>query len=77
MRTFNSRDADSLLMQVGIRSWLACAHGLELLKHNLFRRTSQRHDGKLWQLNHYRVDVITDLGGVEGIQEHTLFKGTS
>ncbi|KAG2104265.1 ribonuclease H-like domain-containing protein [Suillus cothurnatus] len=30
------------------------------------------HDGKLWQLNNYRVDVIAALGGVE----HTLFKGT-
>ena len=37
---------------------------------------SQRHDGKLWQLNSHRVDVIAALGGVEGILEHTLFKGT-
>ena len=43
---------------------------------NPFWRTSQRHDGKLWQLNNYRVDVIAALGGVEGILEHTLFKGT-
>jgi len=27
-------------------------------------------------LNNYRVDVIAALGGVEGILEHTLFKGT-
>ena len=27
--------------------------------------TSRHHDGKLWQLNNYRVDVITALGGVE------------
>ncbi|KAJ3713912.1 NUC071 domain-containing protein [Lentinula raphanica] len=45
-------------------------------KHNPFCWTSQRHDGKLWQLNNYRVDVIAALGGVEGILEHTLFKGT-
>lgn len=38
----------------------------ELLKHNPFWWTSQRHDGKLWQLNNYRVDVIAALGGVEG-----------
>jgi len=38
--------------------------------------TSQRHDGKLWQLNNYRVDVIAALGGVESILEHTLFMGT-
>ena len=43
---------------------------------NPFWWTSQRHDGKLWQLNNYRVDVIAALGGVEGILEHTLFKGT-
>ncbi|KAH8824952.1 NUC071 domain-containing protein [Flagelloscypha sp. PMI_526] len=28
----------------------------QLLKHNPFWWTSQRHDGKLWQLNNYRVD---------------------
>lgn len=47
----------------------------QLLKHNPFWWHSQRHDGKLWQLNNYRVDVIAALGGVEGILEHTLFKG--
>ncbi|KAK0464642.1 NUC071 domain-containing protein [Desarmillaria tabescens] len=30
---------------------------------NPFWWTSQRHDGKLWQLNNYRVDVIAALGG--------------
>ncbi|GAA94310.1 uncharacterized protein L969DRAFT_90018 [Mixia osmundae IAM 14324] len=48
----------------------------QLPKANPFYWTSQRHDGKLWQLNNYRVDVIAALGGVEGILEHTLFKGT-
>jgi pre-mRNA-processing factor 8 len=49
---------------------------LTWLDSNPFWWTSQRHDGKLWQLNNYRVDVIAALGGVEGILEHTLFKGT-
>uniref|UniRef100_A0A1I8F895 JAB_MPN domain-containing protein n=1 Tax=Macrostomum lignano TaxID=282301 RepID=A0A1I8F895_9PLAT len=35
-----------------------------------------KHDGKLWNLNNYRTDMIQALGGVEGILEHTLFKGT-
>ena len=39
------------------------------------RWTHQRHDGKLWNLNNYRTDMIQALGGVEGILEHTLFKG--
>nr|VWO95326.1 Zn(2)-C6 fungal-type domain-containing protein [Ganoderma boninense] len=43
---------------------------------NPFWWTSHRNDGKLWQLNNYRVNVIAALGGVEGILEHTLFKGT-
>ncbi|EIW70772.1 hypothetical protein TREMEDRAFT_38390 [Tremella mesenterica DSM 1558] len=47
------------------------------LRANPFAWTSQRHDGKLWNLNSYRVDVISALGGVEGILEHTLFKGTA
>jgi pre-mRNA-processing factor 8 len=38
--------------------------------------TSGRHDGKLWNLNAYRSDVIQALGGIETILEHTLFKGT-
>ena len=41
------------------------------------RWTSQRHDGKLWNLNAYRTDVIQALGGVETILEHTLFKATA
>jgi len=45
-------------------------------RHNPFWWTHQRHDGKLWNLNHYRTDMIQALGGVEGILEHTLFKGT-
>lgn len=48
----------------------------KVLKQNPFWWTHQRHDGKLWNLNNYRTDVIQSLGGVEGILEHTLFKGT-
>ena len=43
---------------------------------NPFWWTHQRHDGKLWNFNAYRTDMIQALGGVEGILEHTLFKGT-
>lgn len=49
----------------------------QLMKHNPFWWTSQRHDGKLWNLNAYRTDVIQALGGVETILEHTLFKATA
>ena len=38
--------------------------------------TNPNHDGKLWNLNNYRSDVIQALGGIETILEHTLFKGT-
>ncbi|EGG17135.1 pre-mRNA processing factor 8 [Cavenderia fasciculata] len=48
----------------------------QVLKSNPFWWTNQRHDGKLWNLNNYRTDIIQALGGVEGILEHTLFKGT-
>ncbi|QGN13893.1 pre-mRNA-splicing factor 8 [Kluyveromyces marxianus] len=43
---------------------------------NAFWWTNNRHDGKLWNLNAYRTDVIQALGGIETILEHTLFKGT-
>jgi pre-mRNA-processing factor 8 len=49
----------------------------QLMKSNPFWWTSQRHDGKLWNLNAYRTDVIQSLGGVETILEHTLFKATA
>jgi pre-mRNA-processing factor 8 len=48
----------------------------QVLKQNPFWWTHQRHDGKLWNLNNYRTDMIQALGGVESILEHTLFKGT-
>ncbi|KAI8884710.1 pre-mRNA-processing-splicing factor 8 [Backusella circina FSU 941] len=49
----------------------------QVLKNNPFWWTHQRHDGKLWNLNNYRTDMIQALGGVEGILEHTLFKATN
>ncbi|KAI5957199.1 PRP8 [Candida jiufengensis] len=45
-------------------------------RYNPFWWTSGHHDGKLWNLNAYRTDVIQALGGIETILEHTLFKGT-
>ena len=48
----------------------------QLARAHPFWWTHHRHDGKLWNLNNYRTDVIQALGGVEGILEHTLFKGT-
>ena len=49
----------------------------QVARANPFWWTHARHDGKLWNLNNYRTDVIQALGGVEGILEHTLFKGTA
>ncbi|KAG8379314.1 hypothetical protein BUALT_Bualt07G0075500 [Buddleja alternifolia] len=48
----------------------------QVLKHNPFWWIHQRHDGKLWNSKNYRANVIQALGGVEGILEHALFKGT-
>ncbi|RKP02105.1 hypothetical protein CXG81DRAFT_11192 [Caulochytrium protostelioides] len=48
----------------------------QLLKVNPFYWTHQKMDGKLWNLNNYRTDIIQALGGVEVILEHTLFRGT-
>lgn len=47
-----------------------------MARFNPFWWTSNHHDGKLWNLNAYRTDVIQALGGIETILEHTLFKGT-
>ncbi|KAK2772904.1 pre-mRNA-splicing factor 8 [Emmonsiellopsis sp. PD_33] len=48
----------------------------QMMKSNPFWWTSQRHDGKLWNLNAYRTDVIQALGGVEVLLAHTLFQAT-
>lgn len=45
-------------------------------RNNPYWWLSDRHDGRLWNLNSYRTDVIQALGGIETILEHTLFKGT-
>ncbi|CCF58376.1 hypothetical protein KAFR_0E02230 [Kazachstania africana CBS 2517] len=47
-----------------------------LERNSPFWWTNSSHDGKLWNLNAYRTDVIQALGGIETILEHTLFKGT-
>lgn len=47
-----------------------------IVRNNPFWWLSDRHDGRLWNLNAYRTDVIQALGGIETILEHTLFKGT-
>ena len=75
INTLFQRDRHTLAYDKG---WRVRAHFKEnhLMKINQFWWTHQRHDGKLWNLNNYRTDVIQALGGVEGILEHTLFKGT-
>lgn len=37
----------------------------QIARNNPFWWTHQRHDGKLWNLNNYRTDMIQALGGVE------------
>jgi pre-mRNA-processing factor 8 len=75
INTLFQKDRHTLAYDKG---WRVRTHFKEhcLLRQNPFWWTHQRHDGKLWNLNNYRTDVIQALGGVEGILEHTLFKGT-
>lgn len=47
------------------------------MKHRPFWWTNVKHDGKLWDLNNYRRDVIEALGGIDVILEHTMFKATN
>ncbi|PVV02805.1 hypothetical protein BB560_002731 [Smittium megazygosporum] len=72
----NSKDRHTLAYDKGWRvrtEWKQ----FQILKNNPFWWTNNRHDGKLWQLNAYRTDMIQALGGIECILEHTLFKGTA
>ncbi|UKK01357.1 Prp8 protein [Theileria orientalis] len=75
INTLFQKDRHTLAYDKG---WRVTLHfrQYQILKVNPFWWTHQRHDGKLWNLNNYRTDMIQALGGVEGILEHTLFKGT-
>ena len=75
INTLFQKDRSTLSFDKGFRA-RAEFKLYQLMKSNPFWWTSQRHDGKLWNLNAYRTDVIQALGGVETILEHTLFKAT-
>jgi len=75
IHTLFQKDRHTLAFDKGWRARLEFkkyAHA----RNDPFWWTHQRHDGKLWNLNNYRTDMIQALGGVEGILEHTLFAGT-
>src|ERR1700761_2213132 len=76
INTLFQKDRSTLSFDKGFRSRTEFKT-YQLMKSNPFWWTSQRHDGKLWNLNAYRTDVIQALGGVETILEHTLFKATA
>jgi len=48
----------------------------QVQKINPFWWTIRNHDGKLWTLDFYKIEMIQNLGGISNILEHTLFKGT-
>ncbi|KAB5570869.1 pre-mRNA processing splicing factor 8 [Coniochaeta sp. 2T2.1] len=75
INTLFQKDRSTLSFDKGFRA-RAEFKIYQIMKSNPFWWTSQRHDGKLWNLNAYRTDVIQALGGVETILEHTLFKAT-
>ena len=76
INTLFQKDRSTLSFDKGFRARTEFKR-YQLMKSNPFWWTSQRHDGKLWNLNAYRTDVIQALGGVETILEHTLFKATA
>jgi len=76
INTLFQKDRSTLSFDKGFRARTEFKQ-FQLMKSNPFWWTSQRHDGKLWNLNAYRTDVIQALGGVETILEHTLFKATA
>ncbi|KAL1196538.1 Pre-mRNA-processing-splicing factor 8A [Cardamine amara subsp. amara] len=74
INTLFEKDRHTLACDKG---WRVRAHfnQYQVLKPKPFWWTHQKHDGTLWNLQNYQSDVIQALGGVEGILEHTLFKG--
>ncbi|KAK4522662.1 hypothetical protein GAYE_PCTG14G0552 [Galdieria yellowstonensis] len=75
INTLFQKDRHTLAYDKGWRVRLEFKRYMQA-RNDPFWWTHQRHDGKLWNLNNYRTDMIQALGGVEGILEHTLFKGT-
>ena len=73
--TLFQKDRHTLAYDKGYRVRLVFKQ-YTLLRYNQLWWTHQSHDGRLWNLNNYRTDVIQHLGGVENILEHTLFKAT-
>ncbi|CEP62605.1 U4/U6-U5 snRNP complex subunit PRP8 LALA0_S05e09362g [Lachancea lanzarotensis] len=73
--TLFQKDRHTLAYNKGYRARLDFKQ-FSLERNNPFWWTDTHHDGKLWNLNAYRTDVIQALGGIETILEHTLFKGT-
>ena len=73
--TLFQKDRHTLAYDKGHRARLEFKK-FSLERNNPFWWTDAHHDGKLWNLNAYRTDVIQALGGIETILEHTLFKGT-
>lgn len=73
--TLFTKDRNTLVYDKGWRARLEFKRFMHT-RTDPFWWTHQMHDGKLWNLNNYRTDMIQALGGVEGILEHTLFAGT-
>ncbi|KAL9088513.1 MAG: hypothetical protein Q9159_003079 [Coniocarpon cinnabarinum] len=76
INTLFQKDRSTLSFDKGFRARTEFKQ-YTMMKSNPFWWTNQQHDGKLWNLNAYRTDVIQALGGVETILEHTLFKATA
>jgi len=76
INTLFQKDRHTLAYDKGYRVRLVFKQ-YTLLRYNQMWWTHQSHDGRLWNLNNYRTDVIQHLGGVETILEHTLFKATA
>ncbi|KAI9504626.1 hypothetical protein BX070DRAFT_222513 [Coemansia spiralis] len=75
INTLFSKDRHTLAYDKGWRIRTEWKH-YQIAKANPMWWTHAKHDGKLWQLNNYRTDMIQALGGVECILEHSLFRGT-
>ena len=76
INTLFQKDRHTLAYDKGYRVRLVFKQ-YTLLRYNQQWWTHVSHDGRLWNLNNYRTDVIQHLGGVETILEHTLFKATA
>ncbi|KAL0237114.1 hypothetical protein PCE1_000511 [Barthelona sp. PCE] len=75
VKTLFSSQRSTLLFEFGWRKRQLFSRYTHM-RYDPFNWTSYNHDGRLFDIDQYRTDVISSLGGPEVILSHTMFRAT-